>query len=334
MLFSRRLILFFSIIFSSLELIECRAAIFASAFFTGTIERFDEQTGAQSTFANISAFDPTFIGLSGIGYNPNTNELLVSGRFTNRIYRVNATTGLIIGSQSLAAGSAPAGIAVRNGSVYVSNFGLNTVSVFDSSWNITQTINVPNSSPNGLAFSGDDLLVSTFAGLGIVKYNSLTSAVTPFGGSPVANGQLAIGNLGDVFVGGAAVSNSIEKLSASGNALAVITVGAGTLPLPALSFASPDFTSPSGVAIDGQGNLIVAALGRTNPFAPSDNFQSNGGLFKYDQSGLLLSTFATQITPLSGVVVVSVPEPSSIALLSVIGLGFVWSRRRRRSLNA
>ncbi len=326
------------------------AAILGSGFFSGTVVRFDEQTQAQTTFATIASATDPFPGLAGIAYNRLNNRVIVSARISNRLYEVDGSTGDVISFFQLDSSAAPGGVAVdASGNVYVANVGSssdgNTVSVFDSNWNPINTITLPNiglgnNLPSGLGFDNEGrLLISTFSGAGVFRYDPTTMIVSPYANEAatgLANGQVAVDAAGNAYVGGAAFSNSVVKIGPSGTPIdpAFINVTAAVLPEPELPFTSPNFSSPSGVVIDGDGNLIVAALGRTNPFSMDDSFQNNGGLFKFSAvDGSLISTFGTNLTPLSGVAIIpnAVPEPGSMALLLGGGMLSSWVMKRSRA---
>lgn len=319
-----------------------QADFIATTFFGGTIERFDSETGAQSTFATIASATDQFPGLSGVVQDQANGVIYASARFSHRVYQVDAATGAVLGFNQLADESSPAGLAVDNvGNLYVSNFGTNSISVFDSSSTLTDTINLPTNGntgnlPSGLAFDAQGrLVISTFAGGGLFRFDPSDGSVSSLAPVLGANGQVAIDGVGDIFVGGAANSSSVLKFASDGTQIGdpFLTIDETFLPQPDLTYESPDFTSPAGVTIDADGNLIVAALGRTNPTGAGDNFQSNGGLWRFSPDGTLLQTFGTNLTPLSSVstFVVAIPEPGSFALLSLVGLGVMTRRRKRLS---
>jgi streptogramin lyase len=313
--------------------------VLLGGFFSGNVDKFDTTTGAITTFSPIANGGDPFPGISGLAYNPFTNSIYVSARVSNRIYSLNGFTGAVTGFKQLADGSSPASVAVdKTGSVYVANNSGNNITVFNSNFDEIRTLTVPNfgvanNQVSGLALDGDgNLIVSTFGGIGVVKYDPAANSFSSFNTNPVANGQVAIDGSGNVYVGGAAFANSVAKLSSTGASTGSIEITDGLLPLPPQSFASPNFTSPSGVAIRSNGDIVVAALGRTNPTQASDNFQSNGGVFLFGSDGTFkLST--VQTTPYSTALsFTAVPEPSSVLAASVGLASFAWLRRRRRAL--
>ncbi|MDZ4851088.1 MAG: hypothetical protein SGI77_17510 [Pirellulaceae bacterium] len=308
------------------------AAILTTGFFSGTIEMFDESGGPGSTFAVVASASDPFPGLAGIAINPTNRQVFVSARISDRIYSYDGNSQALLGFHQLPIGTSPAGMTFgSNGTLYVSSFGTNSINSFDvsnnASYSLINSLTIPNSLPNGLAFdSTGRLLISTFGGLGVLASDSSLSASSSFAANPVANGQIAIDPQGNVYVGSAAVSSDVFKFTSAGAPIGNpwITL---SLPLPALPFTSPDLSSPSGVAIDQNGNIIVAALGQTNPTQASDNFQSNGGLFRFtSNASQIFPAFAVGSTPFSSVAVTAVPEPTSALLLTVV---FTLSRMRR-----
>ncbi len=316
-----------------------RADVVAGGFFSGTLEKFTSG-GAQSTFSTIASMADPFPGISGVTFDPVNNRVYATARISDRIYSVNATSGAVLGFHQLAVGSQPAGIVTNAaGDIFVANNGMNSISWFNSSFGHIADITIPdiglgNNLPSGLAFDSQGrLVVSTFAGGGVFRYDFGTSTFSSFAPSPLANGHIAIDASDNAYVGGAAFSNAVEKFNSAGTPIGApfLNIDSTILPQPPLGYASPDFTSPAGVAIDPDGNLIVAALGRTNPFSASDNFQNNGGLFKFSPTGTLLQTFAVQSTPFSSVTFVSaIPEPSSIAIILTGAVATAAARHRKR----
>lgn len=313
--------------------------VLAGGIFSGRIDRWDTDTNTITTFSNIFNQTGTLPGIVGLAYNPVTNRVLAAGRFNNTIYELNSTNGTIIAQHTTGGLNQPAGLAVdASGNVYVANNGGNTLTRFDSTFSSFTTITLPNlgagdNLPSGVAVnSAGQVIISTFAGAGVMIYNPSTGVTTSFNATnPVANGLATVDSTDAVYVGGAAFSNSVTKFDSAGNIVGGVTIDATLLPLPGLPFTSADFTSPSGVAIDGSGNLLVAALGRTNPFEPGDNFQNNGGLFLFGPGGNLI-TSTIQTTPYASVMYfTAVPEPSSM-LAAACGLAAVSFLRRRRKV--
>jgi DNA-binding beta-propeller fold protein YncE len=312
--------------------------VLVGGFFSGAVDRVNTTSGATTLFSQVRSGTDSFPGISGLAYNPISNTIYATARISKRVYFINPDSGNVTGFRQLDSNMTPASIAVdSSGFVYVANNAGNSVVKFDSALNKLQELNLPDfgagaNLPSGLAFDPQgNLIISTFAGAGVIKYNTASGTFSSFNSAnPTANGQVAIDTSGNAYIGGAAFSNTVTKLDTSGSIVGAITIDESLLPKPPQSFASPDFTSPAGVAIESNGNIVVAALGRTNPFEASDNFQNNGGGCVFSPAGSLLAS-KTQTTPYSSALsFTAVPEPTSF-LAASIGLGALgWLNRRRQ----
>jgi DNA-binding beta-propeller fold protein YncE len=322
-----------------------QADIFALGQFSNTIERFDAETGTQTTFADLGVFEGGFVAPSSFAYNGTTKQFVVGGFQSGKIYTVDARTGNVLASYDGGGTlTSPSGMAYDSaGNLYVSDFGTNSISVFDSGFNVVDTIQMPNFGseaqpfvpiPSGLGFSStNQLLINTFNFAGVVSYDVSNGTFGSFNGTTAASlGQMAIGADGRVYSGVPTGGNNAFIYDAAGNSVGTIELTADLLPPPGQSFTSDDFTNPGGVAIDPNGDIIVAALGRTNPFSPDDNFQQNGGLFRFSADGTYQETYAVQTTPFAAVLFVpvsAIPEPGAFSVLVVAAGGLLCLRRRR-----
>lgn len=178
-----------------------------------------------------------------------------------------------------------------------------------------------------MVFRGSDLYVSTF-GTGIFRYDG--NSVTNFSTQGGASAQLAFDAGGNLYSGhGLGFSDFAHRFDTNGNEF--LNGGAPFLQVTdamvnASGNGSSFGNSPSGLAFDSNGNVIVAALGKSNPF---DAGGERGGLFLFNSNGQLLDTFASGSRAYSGVAFVTpVPEPGSLVLLLVCGSLAAAVRRR------
>ncbi len=292
--------------------------VFVTGFFSGKVEKFNEQTKARSPFASL----PTNAGLAGIAYSPSNGRFYVSALNLQRVYTLNQSGG-IIGFQQLNYG--PGGLAIADdGSVLVTDFTSNQVHRYNATMTSSMSsIMVPvQGVTSGIGYlNNGDLLIAT-AGTGLFHFDGGT--VTTFTNSPMASissAQVAADDLGNIFVGhGLGFSDLVVKYDSSGVVTGTIEItdamvgGTGT--------GSSVGTSPAGVAMDASGNLFVAALGRSNP---SDEGGERGGLFKFSPSGQLLDTFLTAGPAFSAVAIVNPPPNSDTEVVDAFVVHNAWS---------
>jgi len=336
---------------------QARADIFATGYFTGDIYRFNEQTAARSVFASVGSFS----GLAGVAYNPFNNQLYVSAQNLESVFAYNADTGANVGVYNL--GFATAGLSVdANGKVYVARFGddpptqMNPqpssaalqVYVYNPDFVAAPQIisaNLPvgaagvGIAPIGAPNAGSAYISSAGFGIYRVPGTSLPSvpntSVVPsfFANQGPSIGQIAVGLDGRVYAGSAiGAVNDVTIYNTSGAAVGSITVDESLVNTIGGTGGSSPGTSPGGVTVDVNGDIIVAVFGRNNPFETQGQ---NGGLFKFSPNGgsVPLQTFATDFAALSAVTIgpTAVPEPASVGLLLVASASaMVYNQRRRR----
>ncbi|MDM4019365.1 hypothetical protein [Roseiconus lacunae] len=298
-----------------------QAAIVVSEFFTGRIQSFDETTKTESTLAFVAG-NP---GLSGLAYSQSENTLYASALNHGGVYRFNAQTGSLLGFSSLGIG--PGGLSIAsNGDVYISDFASSNIRIYDSTLtNQLGLIATPAGPTSGVGFLGNGNVLISTAGSGVYEYDGENT--TLFANNPAASAQIATDSSGNVFIGhGLGFSDSVFRYDEDGNILGTFDISAEMI--NSTGNGSSIGTSPGGITFDPQGNLLVAALGRSNP---SDPGGERGGLFMYDVDGNLLETFAAGSNALSSVVfVTAIPEPGFFTLLAFGAVYAISNRRNRR----
>lgn len=311
--------------------------ILAARYFTAGVDIYDPSTDSTRNFITIPQATDGFPGLTGLAYSPSLNRFFATANNSRRIYSFDAESGAMIGYQQLSGSFAPAGITLDpSGDLYVTDNAGTTIQRFSPnpanaslSASGTTQLTAPAGNLNGIArTNGGRLLVSAINGSGMFQYDT-TSGQSAFNSSPVANGQVAISANGTVAVGGVVFSSFVSLFDLGGNQTGGLQINDTYLPQPTLPYTSADQTSPQGVAFDGAGNLIVTAMGRTNPFSAGDNFQSNGGIFVFNATGTTLLDSLVNTTPYTGVIVAPVPEPSALAVAATGALAVAMRGRRR-----
>ncbi|MBX3420268.1 MAG: hypothetical protein KF752_01800 [Pirellulaceae bacterium] len=302
----------------AMHAVAVRADILVTGFFDGVVYRYDEATKARTTFATI----PANPGLSGIAYNPHNHQVYVSALNHGGVYIFDAQSGGMLNFVML--GFGPGGLAAApTGEVYVTDFTSNLVRVFNTSLASPPlaTIAVPVAGvTSGVGLLANGHVIIATPGTGVHRYNGTT--VTPFTADPAAqlsSTQVAEVAGGDIFIGhGLGYSDSALKFNSTGNLIGAITVtdqmvqstGSGS------SFGN----SPAGIAVDSAGDVLVAALGKSNPGDPGGE---RGGLFKFDTSGNLIDTFDSATSAYSSIAIVPSTVPAMYAGNAVVHVG--WS---------
>ncbi len=307
---------------------------------TGRLVSYTTPGAGATEFAQLTLRSGTGLQvLSGIHFHANTNRLYVTELDANsfgngRVHILDATTRQNLGPpRDFAYGVT--GIAVAaNGDFFLSgdiDLTGGVVRRYDANFNHQETISLGAGAPaSGLIFRGNDLYINTFQA-GIYRYDgsSVTQFVAP-SDNMQASAQLAFDSEGNLYAGhGLGDSNFAHRFDVNGNEFLVggapfLEVTEGMVGSWGGSSAG---TSPSGLAFDGSGNLVVAALGRSNAF---EGAGERGGLFLFDRNGILQDTFASGTASYSGVAwVTPVPEPGSLVLIGLAGLLGTTRRRRR-----
>ena len=287
----------------------CFADLLVGTAFEGGIRRIDEATGADLP-NGVAAGSIAFT--SGITVGPD-GDIYASSRFTGNVLRFDGSTGSPLGVFAtltpLFEEHVPAPGPLRfghDGNLYVSDFGASSVREFDATGaEITPppaTVFVGPSA--GLAFgSNGDFYVGDFGSASVVRFSG--GVPSPFippqsGGlfSPSSllflpnNHLLVVDLFGDQILEYGPDGSFVRQF-------AEIEIDLGPNPPPN---ADPS-DNPSDIIYDGDGNLIVAVLGATQPsFPPDPPRQTYGTLLNFDlEGGTPIETILSDQTPFSSV---------------------------------
>lgn len=319
----------------------------------GEIYRF---TRTNDTFQQESFVDLGQGQLSGLVYSPTENVLYASMLSSGKIYRINMDSSfqsLSVGTVSFTleglattAGIAPSGLAVNSqGILHVATFADSldpngygvyrlTGSDFESSSlePITGTGGPGSYMPynGGVGFLEDDQMVVSTS----IRFGESGVYLGP------ANAQIAISpDSESYFVGSTQLLpgetssqfSNIYQFDVNGQQIGEFEITDSLIPdlLGVAHLGQP--SNPSGVAFDADGNLAVSVLG-SNSLS-----EAKGALFLFSTTDFTtpLASWHGNLA-LSNVVYVptAVPEPGSMAMVVVGGLGALAGYRRRRKKGA
>ena len=325
------------------------AAVLATGFYTNQIYRFDTATGAQTVFNGGIPEG----GLSAIAVNHATGRVYVAAYQTGNIYSFDGyTPNSAVTSFAISGGTNPSGIAINQSTgqlyiTYADGMGAGQVGIYSATGSLQSTITTPGIGLGGLALrDSNTLLIGNGLASGVsanisqldLTTNTLTNFSNPAFVASIAN-QIAIDATGNVYAGTLGIpnftpdGNNVYKFDAAGVASLFASVTSpGTIPIPILPFMavpSSPYTSPSAVVIDSNGDIIVGVSGQTRP----DEGDSNGAILRYSPSGVLLNTVVNKFTPINALALqpTAVPEPATLALISLIGVGWGYRKIRKTS---
>jgi len=304
-----------------------QADLLVSDNYGGQVIRYTfDGNGAQNGASTFIALD----GATGMRINPLNGELLVTSQGLGVINRYNPQTGQLLGT--FASGlSAPSDIKVGpDNNLYVANFGSNSISVFNQSGTLLNTLGGVTApvNPNFLAWdSSNRLYVSSFANDAVYRYNTNTSAFDLF-----ASGNGLNGATGLAFKGTQLLVSSVYPVNPStGEPTKILTFNAdGSFAGDFASFTSyqnpqptypPYFeANPSDIVPQQDGSYLVAFLGQ-------------GQVARVSSTGTYLGPYVMGggiVTPTQILEIAAVPEPTTWAALVVLAGGtWCWQRRRR-----
>lgn len=293
------------------------ADVLAGAAFDSAVLRLHDETGI-SVAGGIPSFSGGLFLTSGVTVGPDGN-IYVSSRGTGDVLYYDGQTGASLGlfaelpdNPPSEPGGEPTQAAPGplrfgpDGHLYVSDFGGTNVRKFDGA-DGTFLGNAATGffPPGGLAFGSDgDLYVGDFS-LGTVSriHNGVPQSfiaanagglLTPSSLLFLATGELLVVDL---------YGNQILKYAADGSPFPTpFAVIPPPIPDPLPPGANFPTNSPSDIAYDADGNLLVAVLGLTNP---PDN---RGAVLRYELDGDPMPKLVDMQTQIGSVAWIANPD--------------------------
>jgi outer membrane protein assembly factor BamB len=284
----------------------CRADWFAGDYRLSSVFRFNDQTGAE--LPGIPAGTAGLESAAGVAVGAN-GHLYVSSLDSGEILHFDAATGTPLPSpisggrdglfanlrNEINPNGAPGPLKIGpDHNLYVSDYGGSRLRKFDAvTGQELASAATGLGPPGGFAWGPDgDLYVGNFGGASVVKvHNGVQSFfILPGGPMKTPSSLLFLPN-GDLLIA-SMFANAIHRFSSTGTFLGVF---AAIDPIP----PPIDGTNyPSDLAVDQDGNVVLAVLGPTNP---PDN---RGQILKYalnegSVAGTLIDTLVDEYPPLS-----------------------------------
>ncbi len=288
----------------------CRADLLGGDFKFNSVFRFDDVTGVEVP-GGIPAGSAGLEATAGVAVGPDGN-IYVSSQNTGEILFYDGETGtplpspLAGGRDGLFAlvppiegsGGAPGPLRFGpDGNLYVSDFQDTTVRVFHGTTGAELPPAATGFGPaGGLAFAPNgDLYVGNFGTSAVIRVrNGNQSPFISSGTGPILTpSSLLVVPNGDLLVV-SMFANEIHRYSRTGAYLGVFAEIEPLVP------AEGETNYPSDIAFDGDGNIVVAVLGATNP---PDN---RGQLLRYalnegSVAGILLGVVVDAFPPIGSV---------------------------------
>jgi len=293
--------------------------------------------------------DPAGIQFDAAGnvYVSNFGKFYLN-QFENTVIRYDSS-GNLAGSAGNPAGvfatnpglvGAPAMAFAPNGDLFVSSFGTSQIMRFDSSGQLVGSLfSADIAGTSGLLLDGDNLYVSSLLNDRILRFdlNNPATAQTIISDSALLGGNLAFpsdllidadGNFLVTSLG----TNQVLKYAPDGDFLGVFASGNGmNLPgelLYAPEFNYGDLTGDNFVGQDDM-NVILDAWGDEVPDGFFGDFNQDNFIGQ-DDLNVILAEWGNGTPP---IVVATVPEPSTLALVMVSGLMLGVRRWRGQRTN-
>lgn len=271
-----------------------QATVLVTNINAGTVGLYNDSTGATINASFITGLSSPY------GITHDSTSIFVSSSNTGIISKYDLATGTSTASSFISGLTGLTGLQAHNGILYVAT-SAGTISTYDA---VTGTqIQASLLSVGGIRFFeiyNNQLYVPDFANNVIGIYGLDGSTIDADFATPHDPSDIAFsGN--SMFV-----TSSNQGWVVEYN----LTTGVGNL------LITSGLSNPVGIATNSDGNLLVADL-----FGPVSLYDTNGELIS--------ETFLAGADWPIGLDVITVPEPSIVALIAASGMGILFLRKRR-----
>lgn len=290
-----------------------RAELLVSSQDTNTIFRFDENTGAY-----LGVLMDASDGLNGpVGMRLGPDGKLYVGNQTGGNvlqYDFSTDSASVFATAPVAFGPADVQF-LPDGDLLVSNFYGNSIIRFDGAtgdYDGDFTSGGVLIQPTNMLFSGDDLIISSLGTNEVLKYNAATGEYI--------DTLISAGSAGLAFPAGLALEgdDTLYVSSLLGQQILQFDLATGAPIGTGLLVDAPPFSFPSDLLqLPDSGGLLIATTG-------------SQGVLKFNGVSLTTFAYAPGLQIAGQMLLVAIPETSSVLLSAAGFIGFIAFEARRR----